>query len=62
MQTWWYDLVVKDATDNKQSFNQVGNAFFVVGTLMAATSYIGPLQPPMSYIDGGIGKSFQDSC
>ncbi|KAG0562734.1 hypothetical protein KC19_9G168100 [Ceratodon purpureus] len=51
-QSWWYDTLVKDAEDKKNSFNQAGNALSVVGTLVAATSYIGPLQPPLSYHDG----------
>jgi hypothetical protein len=46
---WWYDTLDKDAGEKKNSFNQAGNAISVVGTLVAATSYIGPLQPPLSY-------------
>jgi hypothetical protein len=48
-QTWWFDTLDKDTVDKKISFNQAGNALSVVGTLVAATSYIGPLQPPLSY-------------
>jgi hypothetical protein len=48
-QTWWYDTLDKDSLEKKNNFNQAGNALSVVGTLVAATSYIGPLQPPLSY-------------
>ncbi|KAG0599583.1 hypothetical protein M758_12G163200 [Ceratodon purpureus] len=48
-QSWWYDTVVKDSTDKRNAYSQAGNALSVVGTLVAATSYIGPLQPPLSY-------------
>ncbi|KAG0555313.1 hypothetical protein KC19_12G159900 [Ceratodon purpureus] len=57
-QSWWYDTVVKDSTDKRNGYSQAGNALSVVGTLVAATSYIGPLQPPLSYdtsISGSTG-------
>ncbi|KAG0598849.1 hypothetical protein M758_12G105600 [Ceratodon purpureus] len=56
-QSWWYDLVVKDSTDKKNSFNQAASALSVVATLVAATSYIGPLQPPMNYTNGWVNTS-----
>ncbi|KAG0554578.1 hypothetical protein KC19_12G102000 [Ceratodon purpureus] len=56
-QSWWYDLVVKDSTDKKNNFNQAASALSVVATLVAATSYIGPLQPPMNYTDGLVNTS-----
>lgn len=52
-QRWWNELLVKDTTDKKNNFNQAGNALSVVGTLVAATSYIGPLQPPLNYANDG---------
>jgi hypothetical protein len=52
-QTWWYTTVVKDTTEKKNSFNQAASAISIVGTLVAATSYIGPLQPPMTYDGDG---------
>ncbi|KAG0554431.1 hypothetical protein KC19_12G091200 [Ceratodon purpureus] len=48
-QRWWYDMVLKDATEKKKSFNDAASALSVVAALVAATSYIGPLQPPMNY-------------
>jgi hypothetical protein len=57
-QTWWYDTLDKDSLEKKNNFNQAGNALSVVGTLVAATSYIGPLQPPLSYdsVTGYVGE------
>jgi hypothetical protein len=52
-QIWWYNTVVKDTMDKKSGFNQAASALAVVGTLVATTSYIGPLQPPMTYDGNG---------
>ncbi|KAG0599566.1 hypothetical protein M758_12G162200 [Ceratodon purpureus] len=55
-QIWWYEMGAKDSTEKKVGFNQAGNALSVVGTLVAAASYAGPVQPPLSYNDAGFVK------
>ena len=47
--SWWHERIAKETLDTKNSLNQGGNAISVIGALIATASYVGPLQPPLSY-------------
>lgn len=46
---WWHDRIARETADTKGSLNQAGNAIAVVAALIATTSFVGPLQPPLGY-------------
>jgi len=47
--SWWHEKMAKEALDLRNNLNQGGNAISVIGALIATASYVGPLQPPLSY-------------
>jgi hypothetical protein len=47
--SWWHEKMAKEALDLRTNLNQGGNAISVIGALIATASYVGPLQPPLSY-------------
>ena len=47
--TWWHEKMAKEALDLRNNLNQGGNAISIIGALIATASYVGPLQPPLSY-------------
>lgn len=51
-QLWWHDRIARETADTKSSLNQAGNAIDVIAALIATTSILGPLQPPLAYGSG----------
>ena len=47
--SWWHEKMAKEAFDLRNILNQGGNAVSVIGALIVSASYVGPLQPPLSY-------------
>ena len=47
--SWWLERLAKETLDTRNGLNQKGNAISVIEALIATASYVGPLQPPLSY-------------
>ena len=47
----WQNIVARETLEANRSLNEIGNAISVVAALVATASYVGPLQPPLGYID-----------
>ena len=47
VQKWWYDKIAKELQETKQNVADATNAVSVVAALVATTSFVGPLQPPL---------------
>jgi hypothetical protein len=47
VQDWWYERLAKELQVAKESVSAATNAVSVVATLVATTSFVGPLQPPL---------------
>ncbi|KAL2654224.1 hypothetical protein R1flu_022352 [Riccia fluitans] len=46
---WWYEKLLKETQELRAGFNTAANAVSVIGALVATASFVGPLQPPLSY-------------
>jgi hypothetical protein len=53
----WQKTVASETLEAKKSINEVGNAISVVAALVATVSYVGPLQPPLGYVDDFVQTS-----
>jgi hypothetical protein len=47
VQEWWYDKVASELQETKTNISAATNAISVTAALVAATSFVGPLQPPL---------------
>jgi hypothetical protein len=47
VQEWWYDKVASELQETKTNISTATNAISVTTALVAATSFVGPLQPPL---------------
>ena len=53
----WQNMVERETLEAKKSLNEAGNAISVVAALVATASYVGPLQPPLGYVDDFVQTS-----
>jgi hypothetical protein len=53
----WQKMVASETLEAKRSWNEGGNAISVVAALVATASYVGPLQPPLGYVDDFVQTS-----
>ncbi|CAM6129743.1 unnamed protein product [Calypogeia fissa] len=49
--SWWYSKQAKEFEAIQNSLYNAANAISITATLVAATSFVGPLQPPRSYTE-----------
>jgi hypothetical protein len=47
---WWYERVAKETENIRKQLNAAGTGIAVVAALVATTSFVGPLQPPLGYV------------
>jgi hypothetical protein len=57
---WWCELVAKETLNIKNDLNAAGTGTAVVATLVATASFVGPLQPPLSYVAMSSGTATMD--
>ena len=53
----WQNMVERETLEAKKNLNEAGNAISVVAALVATASYVGPLQPPLGYVDDFVQTS-----
>lgn len=46
---WWYEKVGRETLEVKNNLTAAANATSVIAALVATASFVGPLQPPLSY-------------
>ncbi|KAL2654222.1 hypothetical protein R1flu_022350 [Riccia fluitans] len=47
--SWWYEKLTKETQELRAGLNTAANAISVTAALVATASFVGPLQPPLSY-------------
>ncbi|BBN01087.1 hypothetical protein MPTK1_2g04490 [Marchantia polymorpha subsp. ruderalis] len=55
--SWWYERLARETLETKQSLNAAANAVSVTAALVATASYVGPLQPPLGYVQNSDGTA-----
>ncbi|KAG6555153.1 hypothetical protein Mapa_003191 [Marchantia paleacea] len=55
--SWWYEKLARETLETKQSLNAAANAVSVTAALVATASYVGPLQPPLGYVQNSDGTA-----
>jgi hypothetical protein len=56
----WYERVAKETDNIRKQLNAAGTGIAVVAALVATASFVGPLQPPLSYVSMPSGPTTID--